>query len=87
MVTMFQFKNGTKLSDLAFVKENWANYIIGATVSIGLLSRVLVHFQVAKPEKTTKVSEKGNDTKHREPKCSILIPDFWKLGQEYLFFV
>ena len=47
------------------MKENWANYIIGATVIVGLLSRVLVHFQVVKPEKTIKVSEKGKDTKDK----------------------
>ena len=50
----------TKLSKIALVNENWANYVIPTILVAGVIHRVLSYMQITKAEKTIQISNKDD---------------------------
>ena len=61
-----RFLDQTKLSDIAFVKENWANYLIPTILSSGVIFWVLEYKQIIKAEETIKISSKDDQQEFYE---------------------
>ena len=51
----------TKLSEIALVKENWANYVIPITLISGAVFMVLFYMQNIKAEETIQISNKVDE--------------------------
>ena len=50
----------TKLSKMALVNENWANYVIPTILVAGVIHRVLSYMQITKAEETIQISNKDD---------------------------
>ena len=60
------------LSDVAFVNQGWANFIIPLTLASGVLGYILKYFQEIKPGRIVKVSDKDDPRKVYEVQISNL---------------
>ena len=59
-LSLSNFTKPIKLSEVAIVKQGWANYIIPSIMVSGFFFIILKYFQKIKPEKTVKVYDKND---------------------------